>query len=120
MRPDVVIGGGGFASGPVVALAALRGVPALALEADAHLGVANRMLRPFVRRRLPELPHRRAGAAQVRAHRAAAGPAQRQASADEGREVFELRADLPVVLAFGGSQGAQSINRACVDAFGGA
>ena len=29
------------------------------------------------------------------------------------------RPDLPVVLAFGGSQGAQSINRACVDAFGG-
>jgi UDP-N-acetylglucosamine--N-acetylmuramyl-(pentapeptide) pyrophosphoryl-undecaprenol N-acetylglucosamine transferase len=50
VRPDVAIGGGGFASGPVVALAALRGIPGLALEADAHLGVANRLLRPFVRR----------------------------------------------------------------------
>ena len=38
---------------------------------------------------------------------------------EQGREAFELRADLPVVLAFGGSQGAQSINRACIDAFGG-
>ena len=33
--------------------------------------------------------------------------------------MFDLRPDLPVLLAFGGSQGAQSINRAFVDAFGG-
>ncbi len=33
--------------------------------------------------------------------------------------MFGLRPDLPVLLAFGGSQGAQSINRAFVDAFGG-
>ncbi len=50
LRPDAVLGGGGYVSGPVVALAALRGVPALALENDAHLGVPNRLLRPFVRR----------------------------------------------------------------------
>ena len=45
VRPDVAVGGGGYASGPVVALAALRRVPALAMEADAHLGVTNRLLR---------------------------------------------------------------------------
>jgi UDP-N-acetylglucosamine--N-acetylmuramyl-(pentapeptide) pyrophosphoryl-undecaprenol N-acetylglucosamine transferase len=119
VRPDVAIGGGGFASGPVVALAALRGTPGLALEADAHLGVANRLLRPFVRRICLSFPIAGLEPPKYVLTGRPLGPAQLAATADEGREAFALRADLPVVLAFGGSQGAQSINRACIDAFGG-
>jgi UDP-N-acetylglucosamine--N-acetylmuramyl-(pentapeptide) pyrophosphoryl-undecaprenol N-acetylglucosamine transferase len=119
VRPDVAIGGGGFASGPVVALAALRGIPGLALEADAHLGVANRLLRPFVRRICLSFPIAGLEPPKYVLTGRPLGPAQLAATAAEGREAFTLRADLPVVLAFGGSQGAQSINRACIDAFGG-
>ncbi|MCX6363683.1 MAG: UDP-N-acetylglucosamine--N-acetylmuramyl-(pentapeptide) pyrophosphoryl-undecaprenol N-acetylglucosamine transferase [Actinobacteria bacterium] len=119
VRPDVAVGGGGFASGPVVALAALRGIPGLALEADAHLGVANRLLRPFVRRVCLSFPIAGLEPPKYVLTGRPLGPAQLAATAEEGREVFALRADLPVVLAFGGSQGAQSINRACIDAFGG-
>ena len=119
VRPDVAIGGGGFASGPVVALAALRGIPGLALEADAHLGVANRLLRPFVRRVCLSFPIAGLEPPKYVLTGRPLGPALLAATAGEGREAFALRADLPVVLAFGGSQGAQSINRACVDAFGG-
>ena len=119
VRPDVAIGGGGFAGGPVVALAALRGVPGLALEADAHLGVANRLLRPLVRRICLSFPIAGLEPPKYVLTGRPLGPAQLAATADEGREAFKLRADLPVVLAFGGSQGAQSINRACIDAFGG-
>ena len=119
VRPDVTIGGGGFASGPVVALAALRGIPGLALEADAHLGVANRLLRPFVRRICLSFPIAGLEPPKYVVTGRPLGPAQLAATADEGREAFKLRADLPLVLAFGGSQGAQSINRACIDAFGG-
>jgi UDP-N-acetylglucosamine--N-acetylmuramyl-(pentapeptide) pyrophosphoryl-undecaprenol N-acetylglucosamine transferase len=119
VRPDVAIGGGGFASGPVVALAALRGIPGLALEADAHLGVANRLLRPFVRRVCLSFPIAGLEPPKYVLTGRPLGPAQLAATAGEGREAFALRADLPVVLAFGGSQGAQSINRACIDAFGG-
>ncbi len=43
--------------------------------------------------------------------------AQVTATRADGLRVFGLQSDLPVVLAFGGSQGAQSINRACLDAF---
>jgi UDP-N-acetylglucosamine--N-acetylmuramyl-(pentapeptide) pyrophosphoryl-undecaprenol N-acetylglucosamine transferase len=84
-RPNVAVGGGGFASGPVVAVAAASGIPGLALEADAHLGVANRLLRPFVRRFCLSFPHRRAGAAPVRRHGAAAEPwpARRDAGAGQ-------------------------------------
>jgi UDP-N-acetylglucosamine--N-acetylmuramyl-(pentapeptide) pyrophosphoryl-undecaprenol N-acetylglucosamine transferase len=119
VRPDVAIGGGGFASGPVVALAALRGIPGLALEADAHLGVANRLLRPFVRRVCLSFPIAGLEPPKYVLTGRPLGPALLAATADEGRKAFALRADLPVVLAFGGSQGAQSINRACIDAFGG-
>ena len=119
LRPDAVVGGGGFASGPVVALAGARGTPAVALEADARLGVTNRLLRPFVDRLCLSFPiagleppkfvvtGRPLAAAQVAATRA------------EGLAAFDLRDDLPGVVVFGGSQGAQSLNRACVDAFSG-
>jgi UDP-N-acetylglucosamine--N-acetylmuramyl-(pentapeptide) pyrophosphoryl-undecaprenol N-acetylglucosamine transferase len=119
VRPDVAVGGGGFASGPVVALAAVQGIPALATEADAHLGVANRMLRPFVRRVCLSFPIEGLGPPKFVVTGRPLSPGQLTATAPEGREVFGLRPDLPVVLVFGGSQGAQSINRACVDAFGG-
>ena len=119
VQPDVAVGGGGFASGPVVALAAVYGVPALATEADAHLGVANRMLRPFVRRVCLSFPIEGLRPPKFVVTGRPLSPGQLAATAPEGRAVFDLRPDAPVVLAFGGSQGAQSINRACVDAFGG-
>ncbi len=118
-RPDVAVGGGGFASGPVVAVAAMSGVPGLALEADAHLGVANRLLRPFVRRFCLSFPIEGLEPPRYVVTGRPLAPAQIGATAEEGREAFGLSAEAPVVLAFGGSQGAQSINRACVDAFGG-
>lgn len=46
--PDVVVGVGGFASGPVLACAVLRRVPAMLLEQNAVPGVTNRLLAPFV------------------------------------------------------------------------
>ena len=118
-RPDVAVGGGGFASGPVVAVAAASGVPGLALEADAHLGVANRLLRPFVRRFCLSFPIEGLEPPRYVVTGRPLGPGQLDATPEQGREAFALHAGLPVVLAFGGSQGAQSLNRACVDAFGG-
>jgi UDP-N-acetylglucosamine--N-acetylmuramyl-(pentapeptide) pyrophosphoryl-undecaprenol N-acetylglucosamine transferase len=118
-KPDVAMGGGGFASGPVTALAALHGVPALATEADAHLGVANRLLRPFVTRVCLSFPIEGLRPPKYVVTGRPLAPAQLTATAEEGREVFGLTPELPVLLAFGGSQGAQSINRAFIDAFAG-
>src|SRR4051794_34808735 len=49
-RPDVVLGGGGYVAGPMVLAAWLRRTPSALTEADAHLGLANRLVKPFVRR----------------------------------------------------------------------
>ena len=118
-RPDVTVGGGGFAAGPVVALAALHGVPGVALEADAHLGVANRLLRPFVRRVCLSFPIPGLEPPKFVVTGRPLTAAQVTATAEEGRREFGLSPGLPVVLVFGGSQGAQSLNRACIEAFGG-
>ena len=48
-RPHLVIGVGGYSSGPVVLVAALRGVPTMLLEQNAVPGLTNRLLAPFVR-----------------------------------------------------------------------
>ena len=49
-KPDVVLGGGGYVAGPMVLAARARGISAALTEADAHLGLANRLAVPFVRR----------------------------------------------------------------------
>ena len=45
----MVVGVGGFSSGPVLALAALRRCPTLLLEQNALPGITNRLLAPLVR-----------------------------------------------------------------------
>ncbi len=47
-RPQLVIGVGGYSSGPVVLVAALRRIPTLLLEQNAVPGFTNRRLAPFV------------------------------------------------------------------------
>src|SRR4051812_49403685 len=49
-RPDVVLGGGGYVAGPMIVAARRRRIPAALMEADAHLGLANRLAAPFARR----------------------------------------------------------------------
>ncbi len=50
VRPDVVFGAGGYVSGPMLAAAATSRLPGALLEVDAHMGVANRLAAPLVRR----------------------------------------------------------------------
>ena len=47
-KPDVVIGVGGYSSGPVVGVAVARGIPALLMEQNAVPGITNRLLAPLV------------------------------------------------------------------------
>jgi UDP-N-acetylglucosamine--N-acetylmuramyl-(pentapeptide) pyrophosphoryl-undecaprenol N-acetylglucosamine transferase len=119
LRPDAAVGGGGFASGPVVALAGLSGLPAVALEADAHLGVTNRLLGPFVDRVCLSFPMEGLRPPRFVVTGRPLAPAQVGATRAEGLAAFGLSEDLPVVLVFGGSLGAQSLNRATIDAFAG-
>src|SRR4051794_9501426 len=50
LRPDVVMGGGGYVAGPVGAAAVAARIPLVLTEADSHLGLTNRALARFARR----------------------------------------------------------------------
>jgi UDP-N-acetylglucosamine--N-acetylmuramyl-(pentapeptide) pyrophosphoryl-undecaprenol N-acetylglucosamine transferase len=117
-RPDVVLGGGGFVAGPMVLAAWLRRVPAVLTEADAHLGLANRLAAPFARRVfLAYEVHGRSGDK----YRVVGRPiplAHRGVTRHDGRECFGLPADGPVVAVFGALAGARSLNEMAVAAWG--
>jgi len=49
-QPDVVLGGGGYVGGPMVYAASRQRIPAALMEADAYLGLANRLAAPFAQR----------------------------------------------------------------------
>jgi len=111
-RPQLVLGVGGYSSGPVVALAALRGVPTMLLEQNAVPGLTNRLLARVVTAAAvtyeESLRWFRNGQGfvsgnPVRAQFGRTAPATRDASGGSR----------PVrVLVFGGSQGAHAINDA--------
>ncbi|MFO0606495.1 MAG: undecaprenyldiphospho-muramoylpentapeptide beta-N-acetylglucosaminyltransferase [Polyangiales bacterium] len=106
-RPQVVLGVGGYAGGPVVALAAAMGIPTAVLEPNAVPGLANRILARMVKRAF--LTHEEAmgafpkGVAMVTGSPVRRAFLQRMSTDAPEREVPEL-------LVVGGSQGARAIN----------
>jgi UDP-N-acetylglucosamine--N-acetylmuramyl-(pentapeptide) pyrophosphoryl-undecaprenol N-acetylglucosamine transferase len=116
-RPDLVIGVGGYSSGPVVMVAALRGVPTMLLEQNAVPGLTNRLLARFVKAAAVTFDSTEAFFGQktfvsgnpVRPEFFAAGGPDQESVRDE-------QASVTRVLVFGGSQGAHAINLAMVEA----
>jgi len=109
-RPHVVVGAGGYVSGPVLLMAAIMGVPTLVMDSNALPGFTNRQLARFVERAAltfeESLPY--FGEKGV----VTGNPVR--------YEFFEVpakkRTDKFHVLIFGGSQGARAINNAMIDA----
>ena len=117
-RPDAVLGGGGYVAGPMVVAAARRRIPAALTEADAHLGLANRLAAPFAKRVFLSfpIPGREPPMYQVVGRPL---PANARALArDEARAQLGLPADGPVLLVAGARAGARSLNDLAVEAFG--
>jgi UDP-N-acetylglucosamine--N-acetylmuramyl-(pentapeptide) pyrophosphoryl-undecaprenol N-acetylglucosamine transferase len=113
-RPDIVIGAGGYVSGPVVLAAALGKVPTLVMESNALPGFTNRRLAWFVDKAAVSFD--------------AALPYFGRKGVVTGnpvrREFFEIparvrngssKANLSILI-FGGSQGARAINEAMIAA----
>jgi UDP-N-acetylglucosamine--N-acetylmuramyl-(pentapeptide) pyrophosphoryl-undecaprenol N-acetylglucosamine transferase len=116
-RPDVVLGGGGYVAGPMVLAAGLMRIPAALTEADAQLGLANRLARPFARRVFLAFPIEGVEGEKYEVVGRPIPKRSQPADRGEGRRLFELPAEGPVVLVFGGSQGARRLNEAALEAF---
>ena len=110
-RPHVVIGVGGYASGPVMATAILLGFPTVIQEQNAWPGMTNRLLGRFVR--LAFVPME--GLERFFRRRMVVGnPVRPEIMAL--RERADDRSSPLQVLIFGGSQGAHVINKAMANA----
>ncbi|MEA2335400.1 MAG: UDP-N-acetylglucosamine--N-acetylmuramyl-(pentapeptide) pyrophosphoryl-undecaprenol [Solirubrobacteraceae bacterium] len=117
LRPDAVMGGGGYVSGPVALAALTLGIPVVLSEADSRLGLTNRLLAPFARRVFLAFA---IGGREGERYRVTGRPVPAPSRDLEGaRERLGIGAEETCVLVFGGSLGARTINRASVDAFAG-
>lgn len=109
-RPHVVVGAGGYVSGPVLMMAAIMGVPTLVMDSNALPGFTNRRLARFIDRAaltfddaLPFFGKK--------------GVVTGNPVRGEFFEVPKKQAEERFhVLIFGGSQGARVINRAMTEA----
>jgi UDP-N-acetylglucosamine--N-acetylmuramyl-(pentapeptide) pyrophosphoryl-undecaprenol N-acetylglucosamine transferase len=117
-RPDVVLGGGGYVAGPMVYAAWRRHVPAALMEADAHLGLANRLAVPFARRVFLSFPIDGRDGSKYRVTGRPIPARSRAVAREEARRMFGLPQDGPVLLVFGGSLGARLLNELAIEAFG--
>ncbi len=111
-RPHVVVGAGGYVSGPVLLMAAIMGVPTLVMDSNALPGFTNRRLARFVEKAALTFDE--------------ALPFFGKKGVVTGNPVRIEFFDIPAkergdefhILIFGGSQGARAINNAMKDALG--
>jgi UDP-N-acetylglucosamine--N-acetylmuramyl-(pentapeptide) pyrophosphoryl-undecaprenol N-acetylglucosamine transferase len=108
-RPDVMIGVGGYASGPAMLVAGMMNVPTIAFEPNVIPGVANRLVAPMVS---AAAVHFEATCHYFRNCHVTGVPVR--------REFFNVPARpkdaRPTLLVFGGSQGAHAINQVVLQA----
>jgi UDP-N-acetylglucosamine--N-acetylmuramyl-(pentapeptide) pyrophosphoryl-undecaprenol N-acetylglucosamine transferase len=111
-RPDVMIGVGGYASGPAMFAACMMNIPTIAFEPNVVPGIANRLVAPMVS---AAAVHFEATCGYFRNCQVTGVPVR--------QEFFHVpprpQDARPTLLVFGGSQGAHAINQAMLDALPG-
>lgn len=116
-HPDLVVGTGGYVSGPVVLTASLFNIPTLLHEQNAFPGITNRILARVVRRVMVTFPESIAHFG-VKNKLELVGLPVRQEIGELSREVgakhFGLRSDRLTLLVTGGSRGARTLNQAMI------
>jgi len=116
-HPDLVVGTGGYVSGPVVLTASLFNIPTLLHEQNVLPGITNRILARVVRRVMVTFPESIAHFG-VKKKLELVGLPVRQEIGHFTREVgakhFGLRSDRLTLLVTGGSRGARTLNQAMI------
>src|SRR4029078_13239165 len=109
-RPDVVLGGGGYVAGAMILAARLSRIPAALTEADAHLGLANRLAAPFASKLFLayDIPGRDGAKGEAIGRPTPLAPLG--ADRDAARAQFGFSLEEPVVAVFGALAGARSLN----------
>lgn len=114
-KPDIVIGTGGFASGPVLQVASMKGLPTLIQEQNSFPGITNKLLA----KRANKVCVAYEGLARFfpKHKLVLSGNPVRQDLFDvdqksaEALDFFNLKTDKKILLVLGGSLGARRINQ---------
>ncbi|HEY1479098.1 MAG TPA: UDP-N-acetylglucosamine--N-acetylmuramyl-(pentapeptide) pyrophosphoryl-undecaprenol N-acetylglucosamine transferase [Gaiellales bacterium] len=117
-KADAVFGGGGFVAGPMLAAARALRIPSVLTEADAHLGLANRLSASLARRVFLAFPIEGRDGDR---YRVVGRPVARrffEAERVRARGALGLPQNGFVLAAFGAFAGALRVNLAVADAFG--
>lgn len=114
VRPDVIVGYGGYVSMPAYVAARRRRIPLVVHEQNALPGIANKVgsrLASRVAVSFPDTPLRKAEYVGLPIRRMIA-TLDRAALREEARAFFGLDPDCPTLVVTGGSQGARRLNQA--------
>jgi len=118
-QPDVAVGVGGYASGPILKAAARKGIPILIQEQNSYAGVTNRLLARDARVICVAYEHMERYFPEDKIM--LTGNPVRKSLLEHGRDrekslrEFGLRDGTAICLVVGGSLGARTINRSIVD-----
>jgi UDP-N-acetylglucosamine--N-acetylmuramyl-(pentapeptide) pyrophosphoryl-undecaprenol N-acetylglucosamine transferase len=122
-KPQALFFTGGYVAAPVALAGSRMGIPTLAFVPDARPGFALRFIARFADVIAIIAPEAGAGYTRPARLQVSGYPVRKELAAwatgarrTEARQYFGLRSDLPTVLVFGGSKGAQNINRATLAA----
>lgn len=119
-NPDVVVGVGGFASGPTLKAAEMLGIPTLIQEQNSYAGVTNKLLAKGAHKICVSYPDMNnffpANKILLTGNPVRQDLLNTKISSKEAKESLGLNPNRPVVLIVGGSLGAQSINESLLQA----
>jgi UDP-N-acetylglucosamine--N-acetylmuramyl-(pentapeptide) pyrophosphoryl-undecaprenol N-acetylglucosamine transferase len=111
-KPDMVVGVGGYASGPLVLAAWLLRIPTAVQEQNAVAGVTNRLLGALVKAAFTAFPEAAGNFPRRKVHQLG-NPIRRQLLDNFMRP--EAEHEVPRLLVFGGSLGAHALNMRVVE-----
>jgi UDP-N-acetylglucosamine--N-acetylmuramyl-(pentapeptide) pyrophosphoryl-undecaprenol N-acetylglucosamine transferase len=118
-RPHLVIGTGGYVSGPVGFMAGWFGVPLVIQEQNSYPGITTRLLAWIADQVHLTFPESRRFFLRKRNLQVSGNPTRSDIGSvgrTEARERLELAPNKPTLCVIGGSQGAHSINVALSEA----
>lgn len=117
-KPDIAIGTGGYVSGPIIRKAALAGVPVLIHEQNAFPGVTTKMLSKYAKRTMLAVADAQKHLGADVKTTVTGNPVRSEiltTNKNDARRSLGISSDLPVVVSFGGSLGARTINNAVLE-----
>lgn len=113
-KPDLAIGTGGYASGPLLYMASRKGIPTLILEQNSYPGITNKLLGSRVSTVCVAYSgmdkYFPSGKIVVTGSPVRKNILQLKASQEEGLKYFEMETGRKTLLVIGGSQGAHKVN----------